>query len=324
LPQKNWLDKTDNTARSQYAAWCALVNICWDWIYTCGFRWAQITDPTNGLNSTIYNSVVSSGGYFQGTIFDPLVAVLPPTSAQVITAMLDTASVVAVGCDLALALGTRTLGFADWQSAVASLVYTPVTNKAYIAYILNFAATADNVLPANYAGFLTAYSPAYDKAYALNPTSYDACGCSPASPCPPQTWDFTAGKKLPWLFNRGLYAPSAGILATLLPGDGTNYGFDIQLPMPAAGCTGLTNLQVVVLNSAGGGNAFTTEVWTGAGPTLGQSNQSSSGSEQTINIALNSGFTYKKWIRFYCNTPFYKNATSKNCTWAYIKSAVLS
>jgi len=180
LPGKTWLDKEDDGSNiSAFAAYCALVNMSIQWIRTVLYRFIYLSDPANSALGALYNALVDAGGYFTGSVFDNAGIPSPPSTADAVTASQDDAAILTVACDLVAALLTRSLAFADWQAAVFTLTtYTDPSNEKVIADLLIAVAALDNLIMANYAGFITAYPEAYGKAYATNPTSFDDCGCA--------------------------------------------------------------------------------------------------------------------------------------------------
>jgi len=231
LPDKIWANKNDGTTQSYFAAYCTLAVISKRWLRTCMYRFIYLSDPANSSLAAIYTDLVNAGGYFTGTIFDVLdFTGSVPTVTQAVTAVNDATAVDTVTCDLAAALANRSLDFAGWQSAVASLTYTAGTNTYYIAFILQAAAFLDNVLQANYASFITAYLPEYAVQFALNPTS--AC-CAPAF-CGAHQWNFVNLDLLPIVINRGKLVSGVGIVGVATDFDPNSTGTDISIYFPTS------------------------------------------------------------------------------------------
>ena len=327
LPAKTWLDKEDDLSdTSAFAAYCALVTESTRWIRSALYRFIYFLDPAESALAALYTALVDAGGYFTGSVFDSAGIPSPPTQADAVAAAQDDTAIATVACDLALALATRSLAFASWQDAVFSLTgYTADSNEELIANLLIGVATLD-ILQANYAGFISEYPAMYEKAYAAAPTSFQDCGCG-LSTCDASATDFTVGEKLPWIVNRGIYRQGVGLTATLLNGDGANYGIDISIRNPDLTCQ-IDSITVTGLIQGGGagGNRAWIEWWhyvDGIEVKYAESGLSSTGSEQTWDENNPTPTTYVSRVRFRTNSTIY-GTSAQTITWAIFQSATMT
>ena len=328
LPGKAWLDKEDDGSdTAAYAAYCALVTEGIRWIRTVLYRFIYVTDPEETALAALYDALLDAGGYFTGTVFDNAGIPTPPSQAAAVAAAEDDAAIQTVACDLALALAARSLAFTDWQSAVFTLTtYADPSNEKVIADLLIAAATLDNILQVNYAGWIAEYPTMYEKAYAAAPTSFDDCGCG-LSTCVAASVDFAVGEKLPFIVNRGKYAPGSGIIATLLSGDGSNYGIDVSLRFPANTCQiDVVTVSGLITGGGAGGNRAWVEWYhdvAGVETLYNQSGLSSNGLEQTWTLTNPTQSNYVTRLRFRTNSAFY-GTSPQTITWAIFRDATIT
>jgi len=328
LPGKTWMDKEDDgTDTSAYAAYCALINMSIQWIRTVLYRFIYVSAPSETALGALYNALVDAGGYFTGTIFDNAGIPSPPSTADAVTASEDDAAILAVACDLATAIMYRSLSFEDWQTAVfAMTTYADPSNEKVIADLLIGVATLDNIVQVNYAGWIAGYPTAYVKAYAAAPTSFDDCGCV-QSTCEALAIDFSVGEKLPFIVNRGVYRVGSGIIATLLPGDGSNYGIDISLRYPAGTCQiDVVTITGLIAGGGAGGNRAWVEWYhdvAGVETLYNQAGISSNGLEQTWTLTNPTQANYVTRFRFRTNSAIY-GTSAQTITWAIFKDATVT
>jgi len=230
LPDKVWLNKTV-TPNAQYAAWCTLVVLTKRWVQTCMYRFLYIINPANSSLGSIYAALTTAGGYFAGSVFDPAQFVTAPTESEAEAAATDSTALTNVICDMARALVVNSLSFDGWQTAIASLSYTSGTNENIIQTVVQSAAILDNVIQANYAGFINQWQPVYDKEIAQLPTSFTCEGCTLEPPCSYQTWDFRTLDYLPWVIDRGVITPN-GLSGVYTDYDPTSVGIDVSIYFP--------------------------------------------------------------------------------------------
>jgi hypothetical protein len=328
LPGKTWLDKEDDGSdTSAYAAYCALVACGTRWIISVLYRFIYLVDPDESALGAIYEALVDAGGYFTGTVFDNAGILSPPSQADAVAAAQDDAAILTVACDLALALAVRSLAYNDWRAAVFTLTaYADPSNERTIAGLLIGAATLDSTIQVNYAGWLAALPAAYEAAYAAAPTSFQDCGCG-LSTCAASATDFTVGEKLPWIVNRGVYRVGTGLIATLLNGDGANYGIDISIRNPDLTCQ-IDSITVTGLIQGGGagGNRAWIEWWHYVGGVEVKYNEaglSSNGSIQTWDANNPVTSNYVSRVRFRTNSSIY-GTSAQSITWAVFQSATMT
>jgi len=321
-------DSGDTTLTENYARYNALCSAIVNWIYAEGYAvMSALNAPATDL-STIAAYIDAWANSLQYSMTGFLGSYI---IADVYAALNDTTAVNDLACVMIGNLAN--LAPTSYSFTAALNGYTPPAYPDHHKILYDTLVIAINDLN-GWQTLASILEPAYQDALAANPTSFDCppCGAVSAFCGIPQTWDFTLGNKLPWLFQRGILQPGVGLVGQQIPGD-LQFGLDMSIYF-ATPCTSIAthNIEIGHAHKVATGNAWTAEFYyllAGVETRYNQSNRSQVAAWPTIDVdsfaipTPPGGLTVGiERIRFYTNTPYYANAAVANsdaCKITYVK-----
>lgn len=320
----NTMDTGSTEMYARYNALCAGLN---DWCYTQAYRIAAANGVSGAGLALIVAGLSVGVNLLEGLVHSDNPGAYSATDLE--NAFTSAADMDAVICHMVTYLALLPVTFDNFKNALST--FSPA--NAYQTTI-SISLQAALAYYDAYTAFVMNQQSEFEIALAANPTDFNCLSCGVAGWCAvPQTWDLTALNLLPWVIDRGVLTAGKGIVGQSIPGDASNYGWDVSIYFPN-GCAALNSKGFIFtqahLPSGAIGNAHTIEFWDMpiGGGTPAKYNSSNIGpspltwptatadARRGIPAPVAGRILYR--IRLYTNTAYYANATSSPVTASYL------
>jgi hypothetical protein len=248
---------TDTTLTETYARYNALCEAVVNWMVADAYAVIDIL----GAGPTDLNTLAASIQAYALSLAYVLIPGVPAyTISTIVAAFTDTAALNDVACAIITYLQNLPPTSLNFSAALSAYTPPALPDNRHIIYDTLLLALFD--LQA-YQGFLSILQPAFEKQIASAPTGYVCvpCGTFPGFCGIPETWDFAAGVKAPWLISRGKLVYGQGIVGTQAPGD-LNFSVEVNMYFPTP-CTTIVghHFEVTHAHLSNVGNSFVVQYY---------------------------------------------------------------